>query len=390
MIDLQELRETFAEMSAETPRFFSAPGRVNLIGEHTDYNEGFVLPMAIDRRTVVAAAPRNDRNIRVRSIDFGEEASLSLDDVSQRDEPDWFRYVAGIARILKDELRLPLIGCDLAISSDVPMGAGLSSSAALEVSAGLALWNLSAAEVKPKSLALAAQRAEHVYAGTRCGIMDQFAAVFGQKGHALLIDCRSLEVTPIQMRLPDYAIVVCDTMVKHELAASAYNDRRAECELAVAQLRKALPEIRSLRDVMVNELEGCGGLLPAPLDRRVRHVVSENDRAIRAAEALANSDASKFGVLMQQSHESLRHDFEVSCKELDTMVELALSHEGVSGARMTGGGFGGCTVNLMRLDVVPEFQKFVAAGYKRETGLETETYLVAAADGAHEISQAPA
>jgi galactokinase len=390
MFDLQRLRKTFAAMSAEAPRFFSAPGRVNLIGEHTDYNEGFVLPIAIDRRTVVAAGRRKDRNIRVRSIDLGEEASLSLDDASQADGPDWFRYVVGVARTLKDELQLPLVGCDLAISSDVPMGAGLSSSAALEISIGLALWNLSGAKLNPRSLALAAQRAEHVYAGTRCGVMDQFAAVFGRKDQALLIDCRSLESTPIRLQLTDHAIVVCDTKVEHELAASAYNDRRAECELAVAQLRKAVPEIKSLRDVGVNDLERFAALLPAPLDRRARHVVSENDRTIRAAAALENSDVSEFGVLMQQSHESLRDDFEVSCRELDAMVELALLHEGVSGARMTGGGFGGCTVNVVRRDVLLEFQDFIAAGYKRETGLDAEIYLVAAADGAHEMSELPA
>jgi galactokinase len=390
MFDLQRLRKTFAAMSAEVPRFFSAPGRVNLIGEHTDYNEGFVLPIAIDRRTVVAAGRRKDRNIRVRSIDLGEEASLSLDDASQADGPDWFRYVVGVARTLKDELQLPLVGCDLAISSDVPMGAGLSSSAALEISIGLALWNLSGAKLNPRSLALAAQRAEHVYAGTRCGVMDEFAAVFGRKDHALLIDCRSLESTLIRLQLTDHAIVVCDTKVEHELAASAYNDRRAECELVVAQLRKAVPEIKSLRDVGVNDLERFAALLPAPLDRRARHVVSENDRTIRAAAALENSDVSEFGVLMQQSHESLRDDFEVSCKELDAMVELALLHEGVSGARMTGGGFGGCTLNLVRRDVVLEFQEFIAAGYKRETGLDAEIYLVAAAHGAHEMSELPA
>jgi len=220
--------------------------------------------------------------------------------------------------------------------------------------------------------------------------MDQFASVFGRKDQALLIDCRSLEVTPIPLQLPNHAIVVCDTKVKHEFAASAYNQRRAECELAVTQLRQAFPGIRSLRDVTLDDLERAVELLPSPLDRRARHVVSENDRAIQAAAALANSDVSEFGILMQQSHESLRRDFEVSCSELDTMVELALSHEGVRGARMTGGCFGGCTVNLVQCDVVPEFQKLIAAGYKRETGLDAETYLVAAADGAHELSELPA
>jgi galactokinase len=388
MVDLLKLRRTFADLSAQPPRFFAAPGRVNLIGEHTDYNQGFVLPIAIDRHTVVAAAGRDDRNIRVRSLDFGEEAMLSLDEGASHERPAWFRYVEGVARILNDELQLPLRGCDLAISSDVPMGAGLSSSAALEISTGLALWTLSGSNVNARNLALAAQRAEHVYAGTRCGIMDQFAAVFGQKDHALLIDCRSLEATPIKLQLPEHALVVCNTNVKHELADSAYNKRRAECELAVTQLRKGFPEIQSLRDVTVSDLLRSAELLP-PLDRRARHVVSENDRTRQAAAALADGNASEFGVLMKQSHDSLRDDFEVSCKELDTMVELAMSHEGVCGARMTGGGFGGCTVNLVRRDVVPEFCKFIAAAYERESALKSETYLVTADDGAHEIFELP-
>lgn len=388
MIDLLKLSQTFAGLSAEAPRFFSAPGRVNLIGEHTDYNEGFVLPIAIDRRTVVAGARRNDRVIRVRSIDFDDEATLSLDNASPNTAPGWFRYVEGVARILHDELLLPVPGCDLAISSAVPMGAGLSSSAALEISTGLAMWTLSGADVNRRELALAAQRAEHLYAGTRCGIMDQFASVFAQKDHALLIDCRSVEAKAIQLQLPDHAIVVCDTNVKHELAGSAYNERRAECELAVKLLQKRLPQIQSLRDVTVNDLDRFAGLLAPPLERRARHVVGENDRTLRAAEALADGKAPEFGVLMQQSHASLRDDFEVSCKELDTMVALAMSHEGVAGARMTGGGFGGCTVNLVRRDAVRAFRKFISESYKRDIGLDAVTYLVAADDGAREISEA--
>jgi galactokinase len=389
MIDLLKLRRTFAELSAKAPRFFLAPGRVNLIGEHTDYNEGFVLPIAIDRHTVVAAARREDRNIRVRSVEFDEEAILSLDGVATSKGPAWFRYVEGVARILNDELRLPLPGCDLAISSDVPMGAGLSSSAALEISIGLAVWTLSGSAVNARDLALAGQRAEHIYAGTRCGIMDQFAAAFGQKDHALLIDCRSLEATPIKLQLPDHALVVCNTNVNHELEDSAYNERRAECELAVLQLRSKFPAIRSLRDVTIDDLEHSADLLPAPLERRARHVVSENERTRKAAVALAEGNASEFGVLMKQSHDSLRDCFEVSCKELDTMVELAMAQEGVCGARMTGGGFGGCTVNLVRRDVVPKFRTFIAAAYERETALKAETYLVTADSGAHEMLELP-
>ena len=386
MVDLENLRQIFTDLYGQTPRMFSAAGRVNLIGEHTDYNEGFVLPMAIDRHTFVAAARRSDRKLRLRTLGLDEEIVVSLDEERAPRRP-WVAYLEGMARVLHDDYGVQLGGSDMIISSDVPMGAGLSSSAALEIAAGMAFLRLSNSKITSTQLALAAQRVEHLYAGTKCGIMDQLASVFGQKDHALLIDCRSLEITPIKLNLPHHAIVVCNTKVKHELANSAYNERRAECELAVSMLREKLPHILALRDVTMTDFEQHKNSLPEPIRRRCRHVVSENGRTQGAALALDDRNAEAFGNLMRQSHESLRDDFEVSCAELDTMVEVAMSHDGVSGARMTGGGFGGCTVNLVRRDLVDSFREFVGDTYKRETGITPEIYLVEADGGAYEVCE---
>jgi galactokinase len=386
-VDIAALRRTFADLYGKPARIFSAPGRVNLIGEHTDYNEGFVLPMAIDRRTYVAAARRDDPRVRVRSLDLGEEATFFLDDKKTIRSRTWVDYVEGVCRVLQ-EAGNGIAGADLAISSEVPIGAGLSSSAALEISVGLAVLRLAGCEVDLAQLALAAQRAEHVYAGTKCGIMDQLTVALGQKNHALLIDCRSLQIKPIRLNIPDHAVVVCNTNVKHELANSAYNERRLECERAVALLREKNPKIRALRDVTPSDLEQYEDLLPEPLFRRCRHVVSENERTLRAAEALSEGDTKRFGSLMLRSHRSLRDDYQVSCNELDTMVEIAMSHEGVAGARMTGGGFGGCTVNLVRREVVESFSQFVSSSYQRKTGVTPTIYVVEAGDGVSEVTGA--
>ena len=385
MVDLEQLRQGFADLYGQSPRLFSAPGRVNLIGEHTDYNEGFVLPIAINRRTVVAAARRSERKLRVRSFDLGEEAIISLDDGASIKHPHWVAFVAGMARTLEMDLGVELCGSDMAITSYVPIGAGLSSSAALEISVGMALLALANAEVDRTRLALAAQRAEQLYAGANCGIMDQLSSVYGQKDHALLIDCRSLEITPVKLNLPEYAIVVCNTNVKHDLASSAYNERRAECELAVTLLRRRLPHIRSLRDVTESDMEQHEDALPERLQRRCRHVLTENDRTQQAATALSEGNTKELGNLMTQSHQSLRDDFDVSCTELDAMVEIAMSYDGVEGARMTGGGFGGCTVNLVRREQVESFREFVADDYERKTGITPATHLVEADCGASEL-----
>ncbi|HCX31409.1 MAG TPA: galactokinase [Blastocatellia bacterium] len=382
-IDAGGLHRAFRELYGNPARLFSAPGRVNLIGEHTDYNDGFVLPIAIDRRTFVAAARRNDSQVRVHSFDLDQEATFDLRRRSIESK-DWLRYIEGVARLLQ-EMGFELAGADIAISSAVPMGAGLSSSAALELSIGLAFLRLAEREVDLVQLALASQKAEHLYAGTKCGIMDQLTVAFGQKDHALLIDCRSLEVTPIELNLSEYSVVVCNTNVKHELAMSAYNERRAECERGVALLREKMPQIQALRDVNVAEFDEYANLLPEPIRRRCRHVVTENDRTLRAADTLRKGDVKQFGNLMLLSHRSLQNDYEVSCRELDVIVEIAMSYQGVAGARMTGGGFGGCTVNLVRRNAVVSFREFVESAYQHATGRQATSYVVKADDGVSEI-----
>ena len=358
----------------------------NLIGEHTDYNEGFVLPVAIDRRTYVGAAPTDSGVVRVQSLDLNEESSFPLSKPDTSLEKKWLGYIAGVAFELEAG-GARLSGAELMISSDVPIGAGLSSSAALEVSAAAAFLALSNRKLDAKSLALTAQKAEHTYVGTRCGIMDQLTVTAAQKSHALLIDCRSLELNHIELNLPETTLVICNTNVKHELATSAYNQRRRECEDAVRILREHLPTIKALRDVNLADLKKHAGELPDVLYRRALHIITENARTLEAAIALKDSDVEKFGRLMSASHTSLRDDFEVSCAELDLMVELAGSCDGVFGARMTGGGFGGCTVNLVRSDAVESFSRVITKEYRARTGVDADIYAVNTDDGVKEMDK---
>lgn len=390
MIERDALRRVFQELYGSRPRLFRAPGRVNLIGEHTDYNDGFVLPMAIERETVVAAAARDDRRVCVYSLNFDERAEFDLDRPGSRQRGIWLDYVEGVAHAL-ERRGGRLRGADLAISSDVPVGAGLSSSAALEVSSGLALSSVSGIEIDAVALALAGQEAEHLYVGAKVGIMDQLIAALGHAGHALLIDCRSLETTLIPLDTSRMVVAICDTRVKHELSSSEYNMRRAECEQGVEILRReALPGIRALRDVSVTDFERYAQLLPEPIGRRCRHVVTENARTLAAATALQAGELAEMGRLMRASHESLRQDYEVSCPELDTLVEIAMSLENITaGARMTGGGFGGCTVNLVVRAALREFKQVVSREYKRATAIEATIYVSEASDGANEIEIKP-
>ena len=384
MVNIANLVDSFQRAYGKAPRIFSAPGRVNLIGEHTDYNEGFVLPVAIDRRTYVAAATNGSDTVQAQSFDLNEAAAFALREPNTSLSTRWLGYIAGVAfELEKGGVRLS--GADIAISSDVPIGAGLSSSAALEISAGMAFLALNGARLDATSLALAAQKAEHTYVGTRCGIMDQLTVSVAQKSHALLIDCRSLEVKHIDLNLPQAMIVICNTNLKHELASSAYNQRRHECEAAVEMLRKYLPTVRALRDVNVDDLKKHGDTLPDVLYRRARHVVTENARTLEAAIALKDGDANTMGKLMAASHVSLRDDYEVSSVELDLMVDLAGKCEAVFGARMTGGGFGGCTVNLVRRDEVEAFGNFITTEYRARTGIQPDIYAVNADDGVKEI-----
>ncbi|MBV8369726.1 MAG: galactokinase [Candidatus Eremiobacteraeota bacterium] len=378
MSELSALREAFAATSARAPRFFRAPGRVNLIGEHVDYSEGFVLPLAIDRATLAAVVPREDRTVRVRSLDRGERAEFDLDARDPRPRGAWSDYAQGVALALSR--RVALRGAELAVRTSVPLGAGLSSSAAFELAVGLALLAAAGATLPPHELARAAQEAENGFVGLRSGIMDQLASACGVRDHALLVDCRTQDVTPVPLPA-GAAIVVADSRVKHQLAGSAYNERRAQSEEA-ARLLGA----RTLRDVSLEDFARRADALPALLHRRARHVVGENARVLAAVAALRENDLARAGALMDASHDSLRDDYEVSSPELDLLVEAARGVPGVYGARMTGGGFGGSIVVLVRRDAVASLSTALESAYAARFGREPLVTEVRASDGAAPIA----
>jgi galactokinase len=384
MIDLSALVAAFRQRYGKVPRLFRAPGRVNLIGEHTDYNDGFVLPMAIDQGTVAAIAARPDRLLRVWSMNLDDSIVLDLDKLGFGRQGKWQDYIEGVsAALLNDGIRLA--GADIAINSDVSLGGGLSSSAALEMAFGMALVASSNGTIGENALALAGQTAEHVHVGIKCGIMDQFTSIHALKGHALLLDCRSLESKPIPLKLHEYRIVICDSRFRHELASSEYNQRRNDCELGVKLLSSVLPGIHALRDISLSELEINHSLLPETIFRRCRHVISENERTTKAAIAIATGDVAGMGKLMFESHRSLRDDYQVSCRELDLLVEIAGAQPGVLGARMTGGGFGGCTVNLVEKSGIASFREHVTQEYQARAQLIPIIFMVEASQGAEEI-----
>lgn len=365
----------FRAWAGATPRVFSAPGRLNVIGEHTDYNDGFVMPCAIDFRTSVAIRSRSDRRIRIRSAELCEEFTIDLDAPAIDDASAWMRYPAGIAVIL-ERLGFPLCGADILTSTDIPIGAGLSSSAAFEIAIAMALSAVSGHSPEAWTLARIGQAAEHEFAGVRSGIMDQFASVFGRSGHALFLDCRSLEWKPVS--LAGARFVVCNTRVKHELADGEYNRRRAECESAAAELGTA-----TLRDATLSTIAEIE--ISETLRRRARHVVTENQRVLAAVECMNSGDFVTLGRLMNESHESLRTDFEVSCEELDVMAEIVRSQPGILGARMMGGGFGGCVVGLYDSELAEDFAENVRAVYTGHTGIDPAVYFCKSVNGASEI-----
>jgi galactokinase len=382
-LQVDALHRAFHERYGHAARIFRAPGRVNLIGEHTDYNDGFVMPAAIDFSTWVAASPRRDRVLRAWSRQYQEAWEISLDAVSGPPSGHWSDYVRGIAAVLQSA-GVKLGGANLLIDGQVPVGAGLSSSAALELSVGLALAGVSGIEVPRLDLVKFSQRAENEYAGAMCGIMDQFIAGFGHAGNALMLDCRSLEFQLLPIS-GDVRLVICNSMVKHDLAAGEYNTRREECAEAVAALQTEHPEVRALRDATLPMLDAGRDRVSDVVYRRARHVITEDDRVLQAASALREHRLADVGRLMFESHRSLRDDYEVSAPELDLLVELAAKHPKLIGARMTGGGFGGCTVNLVHADGVDSFRQEVASEYERATGRKPDVFVCTPAEGAQEI-----
>jgi galactokinase len=357
--------------SVEGLHVFRAPGRVNLIGEHTDYNFGFVLPVALDLATFVATAPATDGKLRFHSEQRQETRAFDVAHLADlAPAHHWTDYPIGVAREVA-RLGFAIQPANILIRSTVPEGSGLSSSAALEVSSALAFLN--GREVAPLELARLCQRAEREFVGMPCGIMDQYISVFGRENSAVEIDCRSLEHRLVKLPA-GAAFVAVNTMVKHALAGSAYKDRVAECAAAVSAIQQRFPSAASLRDITSTQLESVAGLMPPVVARRARHVVSEDERVEQFVAASAGGDLHAMGQLLVASHRSLQHDYEVSCAELDFLVDQALSIEGVYGSRMTGGGFGGCTVTMLRPDAAESFAERIAHVYERQFRVTPRIY----------------
>lgn len=392
MVDIQEVLSEFQNIFGSTDgvRLFRAPGRVNIIGEHTDYNDGFVLPIAIDLDTVVAARPREDFSIVTHSINKNEKGSFDLTEPKPIQKGYWLNYVEGTARTLQKK-GFRIGGADIVLKSDVPTGAGLSSSASLEMAVATALVLLEHQPLDRKEMALACQQGEQEYTGAMIGIMDQFISAMGEEDAALLIDCRSLHTRSIPIDPWSHSIIVCDSGVKHDLATSEYNKRREECKEAVRALKKSLPDIESLRDVSEEDFHRFENTLPDVLRKRTRHVVTENARTLDAAEALRNGNYRILSDLLYASHTSLRDDYEVSAPELDFLVETACEIPGVDGSRMTGGGFGGCTISFVEQARTEEFSEHMKRKYRDGMGKKLTVYHVRISQGAEEITdEAPA
>lgn len=374
----------------EVPQFplrVHSPGRVNLLGEHVDYNDGLVLPAAIDRYVRIEAEPAASPVVHLEAIDLHETCDFALDrlesklDVHGNPLPDWALYPAGVAWVLQKH-GYTVNGISAHFTSSVPIGAGLSSSAAVEVGFAVLWQALGGWSMDRMTLARYCQEAENRYVGVNCGLMDQFACANGVEDHAVMLDTRSLEMKAVPLP-PGTAIVIADTSVRRKLTQSGYNERREDCETAVRLLQSLYPSIFALRDVSPSQLEAGKTLLPERVYRRARHIVSEIDRVQKALVLLENGDAAGFGRIMVETHRSLKEDYEVSCPELDAMVETALALPGCLGARLTGAGFGGCTVNLVRDDAAQEFIPALAEGYEQRTGLKPKVYLCHASRGAY-------
>ncbi len=383
MQDATKLRELHRERYGAEPRVFAAPGRVNLIGEHTDYAEGFVMPAAIDFATLAGISPRTDGKVAIWAENYGEERVYEAGALPAERSRHWSDYPVGVLKMLEEDgQRIP--GLSLTLWGDVPLGSGLSSSAAVEVGTAAVAVDLVGAKYSGPELAQLCQRAENLFVGSACGIMDQFVSVNARAGHALLLDCRDLSyrLAPIPA---DVALVIANTMVQHAVTGGDYTNRRADVEEAAAAIRRHRPEVKFLRDATMEDLERFGGEMSENALKRARHVIGENQRTVAAADALIRKDLRELGRLMAEAHWSYSRDFEASCEEADAMVELAGGLPGLIGARLTGGGFGGCTVNLVEVKQAEAFRKALREGYRVQTGIDPQIYICHASAGAHRV-----
>lgn len=383
------VQEAFVQQFNAKPEFIvRAPGRVNLIGEHTDYNEGFVFPTAIDREMIIAATPNGSDEIVAYSLDYAETDKFHLGEIGKSESHPWADYLRGVLSTLQKR-NFVLRGFNAVLAGNVPQGAGLSSSAAYEVAVVTLCNEIDKLSIGGKDVALIAQQAENEFVGMQCGIMDQFISALGQPDAALMIDCRSLDYRAVPLKLSQHgcSIVITNSGVRRGLVDSEYNARRAECSEGVKLLSELTGrKLNSLRDIEVDEFEKHAGKLPQKVVQRCRHVISENKRVLDAVAALESSQLDRFGKLMNESHASLRDDFQVSCAEVDELVELSQRHPGVLGARMTGAGFGGCTVAIMSNDAVEPFRNSVIPEYEKRTGRKAEIYVCASTAGAQLVT----
>lgn len=393
-MELKELKQRFCDLyggTEEDIRIFMSPGRVNLIGEHTDYNGGYVFPAALSMRTAIAYRRNDTKTIRMAATDLDVLVEADINRLDSYKDLKWGDYQLGIAYVMQKK-GYQICGCDMLFDDTTPHGGGLSSSAAIEVATALAFATISNeikgidAPVDMVEMAKISQQAEHEYIGVQCGIMDQFASAMGKKDHAMLLNCATLDYELVPLQMEGYKLVIANTNKKRGLADSKYNERRSECEAAVADLQKVLPEITCLADVSVETFEQHAAAIEnETARRRAKHVIYEIDRVLQSVEALKAGDMVRFGQLMNASHDSLRDDYEVTGIELDTLVDEARKVDGVIGSRMTGAGFGGCTVSLVKENAVDTFIAAVGPEYQKKTGLTAAFYVSEIGDGGHEV-----
>lgn len=376
----EQISQTFRDIFETEPILAFAPGRINLIGEHTDYQEGLVFPAAVEKGIYVAIQKNNSDTCRLYSFDFKEEYSFSTKEIAPK-KGHWANYVMGMLSQFHQAGFYPS-GFDMVIGGDIPVGSGMSSSAALSIAIGTGIKHLFAFSVATKSLVLYAQKSEHLFAGVKCGIMDPYASAFGAKDRAILLDCKTNTHQEVAVNLKEYSLLLVNSNVKHSLADSAYNKRREACEESVRILQSTFPKASTLRDIPVDMLAKVEEILPAELFPKAKHIITEIERVLQTAAALKAHDLQKFGELLKASHQSLSKDFEVSCEELDFLAEKSWEYPEVLGSRMMGGGFGGCTINLIKTDAISLFQEEMSEKYRKEFNMEPDFISVKLDQGA--------